>query len=129
MRRGFGLVMLVVAAITLSGLVATAAGAAGPVTTPTGNVSVRKDFWPLFSYVIGDADSARAKTTIVVARRNGTEVARFAVRWQRTNRVVRVPMLFWRADLPRGVYSWRVLARDENGERQRRAVPARLTVW
>ena len=114
--------------VLLVGVAAGPAMATRPVTEPTGNVTVKRHFWPLFTYVIEDSDSSKAKVTIVVAERKGGELARIDCGWQRTNRVVTVPMLLWKCDFAKGAYAWRVMAVDRDGNHQSKAWPARLTV-
>ena len=129
MRRTIIVCLLGVALLAVGAAGPAIASADRPVTEPTGTISVKRHFWPLFKYVIADKDSAKANVTIVVARRGGAVLARIGVGWQRTNRVVTVPMLSWRCDFRRGEYVWRVLAVDREGNRQQKAWPARLTVW
>ena len=129
MRRHVIAFLLGVALLALLAAAPAFAGGYGPVTEPTGDITVKRHFWPLFTYVISDKDSRKAKVTIVVARRKGPELARIAVGWQRTNRVITIPMLLWRCDFARGEYSWRVKAVDPDGNRQSKAWPARLTVY
>lgn len=125
MRR---LILLAVAACLAAAILAAPAAAAQPVTKPTGNVTVKRNFWPLFKYVVQDADSGKADVTIIVGEKGGGVLARIPCGWQRTNRVVTVPMLTWRCDFPKGVYVWRVKAVDKEGNHQKKAWPARLTV-
>ena len=129
MRRSIVMCLLLVAVLALLAVAPAFASAAKPVTEPTGNVTVKRHFWPLFTYVISDKDSRKVKVTIIVARRKGPELARIAVGWQRTNRVITIPMLLWRCTFARGEYSWRVKAVDPEGNRQSKAWPARLTVY
>jgi len=125
MRR---LILLAAAACLAAAVLAAPAAATRPVTKPTGNVTVKQSFWPLFKYVVKDAGSRKADVTIIVAEKGGGELARIACGWQRTNRVVSVPMLIWPCDFPKGAYVWRVKAVNKEGNHQRKAWPARLTV-
>ena len=129
MRRTIIVCLLGFALLVIGAVGPEVASADRPITEPTGNVTVKRHFWPLFSYVIADKDSSKAKVNIVVARRGGAELARIDAGWQRTNRVVTVPMLLWRCDFRRGDYVWRVKAIDREGNPQQKAWPARLTVW
>ena len=82
----------------------------------------------LFKYVVHDTDSGKADVTIIVGEKGGGVLARIPCRWQRTNRVVTVPMLTWRCDFAKGMYVWRVKAVGTDGNHQKKAWPARLTV-
>jgi hypothetical protein len=126
MRRLF---LLAVAAAVLAAVLAAPAMASRPVTQPVGNITCKRNFWPLFVYVIEDAGSAKAKVTILVGTKGGPALAKIQCGWQRTNEVVTVPKLLWRCRLPKGEYVWRVYVVDREGLHQKKAYPARLTVY
>ena len=127
MRR---ILLLAVAGAVLAAVLAAPAAATRPVTQPTGNITCKRNFYPLFMYVIKDADSAKAKVTIVVGEKGGGAVlAKIPCGWQRTNEVVTVPMLIWKCSFPKGAYVWRVKAVDKEGFQQQKAWPARLTIY
>jgi hypothetical protein len=123
------LLVLAAGVAVLAAALAAPAAATRPVTQPTGDISCKYRFWPLFTYMIKDRDSRKADVTILVGERGGPVLARVPCGWQRTNRVVTVPMLSWRCPFPRGVYVWRVRAVDREGAHQRKAWPARLTIF
>ena len=126
MRR---VLLLAVAVAGLAAVLAAPAAATRPVTQPTGDITCKRHFFPLFAYVIKDADSAKAEVTIVVGEKGGGAVlAKIPCGWQRTNKVVTVPMLSWRCNFAKGDYVWRVKAVDKDGNQQKKAWPARLTV-
>ena len=127
MRR---VLLLAVVVAVLAAVLAAPAAATRPVTQPTGNITCKRHFFPLFTYVVKDADSAKAKVTIIVGEKGGGAVlAKIPCGWQRTNRVVTVPMLSWRCDFAKGDYVWRVNAVDKEGFHQQKAWPARLTIY
>jgi hypothetical protein len=126
MRR---LILLAVAACVAAAVLAAPAAASRPVTTPVGNVTCKRNFWPQFVYIVKDADSSKANVTIVVSRKGGGGlVARVKCGWQRTNRALLVPFGAWRCNWAKGTYVWRVNAVDREGYKQRKAWPARLII-
>jgi hypothetical protein len=125
MRRAL---LLAALAAVLVAVLAAPAMAARPVTVPAGDITCKRNFWPLFIYVVNDAGSSKAKVTIVVGAKGGPVLAKIPCGWQRTNTLVTVPALLWRCRYPKGTYVWRVNAVDKQGNHQKKAYPARLTI-
>jgi photosystem II stability/assembly factor-like uncharacterized protein len=90
----------------------------GPQTYAPVAASVKRNKYPALTFWVNDDLSSKADVTIVVKDSGGKTVKTLKMGWLATWQQFSSPIADWKCTLPKGSYTFRVLAKDQAGNDQ-----------